>query len=405
MDSLFAPIAERIRPQCIDDFVGQGHLMGEGKVLRRLLLADNIPSMIFWGPPGSGKTSLARVIAKSTKAEFITFSATNSSISEVKKTMEEAMVMQQWGKKTIVFIDEVHRFNKSQQDAFLPYVEQGAIVLIGATTENPSFEVRSALLSRVKVFVLYALTRDEVHGLLSKALSVFAADNHVHVSIAPPLLSALADFANGDARLALNILEIALNSADNNDNTIEINAELLSQCMGKPINLYDKDGEEHYNLISALHKSMRNSDIDAALYWLCRMLDSGEEPLYIARRIIRFASEDIGLADNRALGVAIDAYNACHYIGMPECGLALAQAAAFCARAPKSNAIYKAYAAAMADARARALPVPLHLRNSPTALMQELGYGKGYKYAHDYENKKAEMDCMPQELLGKKYFY
>ena len=402
---IHAPLAARLRPQGLDDFVGQKHLVGQGALLRRLIDADNIPSMVFWGPPGSGKTTLASIIARLTAAEFVNFSAVTSGIKEVRAVMERAETTQQWGKKTIVFVDEIHRFNKGQQDAFLPYVENGSVILIGATTENPSFEVNSALLSRCKVFLLYGLTNEDIQQLLRRAVDRFAYDMRVVVDISDELVAILADFANGDARIALNTIEMVLNSADITDGRASITPELVQQSVAKKLALYDKKGEEHYNIISALHKSMRNSDVHASIYWLTRMLDGGEDPLYIARRIVRFASEDVGLADPNALLLAVAAYQACHFNGMPECGINLAQAAAYCALAPKSNALDAAYAAAMEDARRLpTLPVPLTIRNAPTKLMKELDYGKGYKYAHDYDDKVTDLQCLPDNLAGKTYY-
>jgi len=403
---IFEPLAAKMRPKNLDEFVGQKHLVGAGKMLRRLIDADNVPSMVFWGPPGVGKTTLASIIAKMTEAEFINFSAVTSGIKEVRVVMEKAITMQQWGKRTIVFVDEIHRFNKSQQDAFLPYVENGAVVLIGATTENPSFEVNSALLSRCKVFLLYGLTAEELSALLRRAADHFAEDCKLKVEIPEDLLAILAEFAGGDARIALNTMEMVLNSADMSGDVVTVTRELVQQSVTKKLALYDKQGEEHYNLISALHKSMRNSDAHASVYWLTRMLDGGEDPLYIARRIIRFASEDIGLADSNALLLATSAYQACHYNGMPECGVNLAQAAVYCALAPKSNALYKAYNLAMDDSRnSPAEPVPLAIRNAPTKLMKELDYGKGYKYAHYYDDKITDLQCLPDNLAGKTYYY
>ena len=352
--------------------------MGEGKILRRLIESDQISSMIFWGPPGVGKTTLARVIANRTKATFIDFSAVTSGIKEIRAVMREAEDNSRFGEKTIVFVDEIHRFNKAQQDAFLPFVEKGSIILIGATTENPSFEVNGALLSRCKVFVLQGLKPEELTQLLARALSDPRGFGDLKVEMAPDMLEAIANFANGDARVALSTLEMVVLNGDAQDDHITVTAETLMQCISKKSLLYDKTGEEHYNLISALHKSMRNSDPDAAVYWLARMLEAGEDPLYIARRVTRFASEDIGLADPRALELAVAAYQACHLIGMPECTVHLTQAVVYMSLAPKSNALYRAYERAKADALEHlAEPVPLVIRNAPTRLMRELDYGKG----------------------------
>lgn len=399
------PLASRLRPRTLDEFFGQKHLLGEGKVLRRLIESDNIGSMIFWGPPGVGKTTLARIIAGRTKAEFIDFSAVTSGIKEIKQVMEQAERGRRFGAKTILFVDEIHRFNKAQQDAFLPFVEKGSIILIGATTENPSFEVNGALLSRCKVFVLQALKADELTALLRRAVTDERGFGGQRVDISDELLRVLAEFANGDARSALSTLEMAiLNGAQTEDGTV-VTAETIEQCTSKKSLLYDKSGEEHYNLISALHKSMRNSDPDAAVYWLARMLEAGEDPLYIARRVTRFASEDVGLADPRALEIAVAAYQACHFIGMPECTVHLTQAVVYMSVVPKSNALYMAYESAKKDALTMlAEPVPLVIRNAPTKLMKELEYGKGYKYAHDSADKLTTMRCLPDSLADREYY-
>jgi len=404
--SSFAPMAATMRPENFNDFVGQNHIVEKGTLLRRLIEADNIPSMIFWGPPGSGKTTLARIIAKQTSSEFVNFSAVTSGIKEVKSVMERAEVSQQWGNKTIVFVDEIHRFNKGQQDAFLPFVENGSIILIGATTENPSFEVNSALLSRCKVFLLHAHSKENIELLLLRAIKYYSDENKLDIDFPQKFVKILSDFASGDARNALNTIEIVLNSAEVVDSKAVITAELVQQAVSKKIMNYDKNGEEHYNIISALHKSMRNSDVDAALYWLARMLESGEDPLYIARRIIRFASEDIGLADSNALLLAVSAFQACHFNGMPECGVNLAHATVYCSLAPKSNAVDIAITEAAKDAvKTLEEPVPLVIRNAPTQLMKELDYGKGYKYAHDIQNKIANIVCLPEKLQHKRYYY
>jgi len=404
---IYAPLAAKLRPKTLADFVGQKHLVAEGALLRRLIDADNIPSMVFWGPPGVGKTTLAQIIAGVTQAEFINFSATSSGIKEVRTVMDAAQTQQQWGKKTIVFVDEIHRFNKGQQDAFLPYVENGSVILIGATTENPSFEVNSALLSRCKVFLLYGLTNDDILELLNRAVAHFCADAELVADVLPKHMEILAEFASGDARMALNTIEMVLNSAQISDGQLTLTDELIQQSVTKRLALYDKQGEEHYNLISALHKSMRNSDADAAVYWLARMLDGGEDPLYIARRLIRFASEDIGLADSNALLLAVAAYQSCHFNGMPECNVNLAHAVIYMAAAPKSNALDSAMHAALMDAqKTPTAPVPLVIRNAPTKLMKQLNYGKGYQYAHDLPEKMAkDMECLPDELVGKQYYH
>ena len=398
------PLAARLRPETLDEFAGQKHLLGPGKVLRRIIESDEIPSMIFWGPPGVGKTTLARIIARRTRSEFIDFSAVNSGVKEIRQVMERAEESRRMGLRTLLFVDEIHRFNKAQQDAFLPFVEKGSIVLIGATTENPSFEVNAALLSRCKVFVLQPLTEDEITALLRRALTDERGLAEQHVSISDDLLRRIAVFANGDARSALSTLEMAALNGELKEDELVVTEATLEQCTSRKSLLYDKNGEEHYNLISALHKSMRNSDPDAAVYWLARMLEAGEDPLYVARRVIRFASEDVGLADPGALTQAVAAYQACHFLGMPECTVHLTQVVVYMARAPKSNALYVAYESAKKDARTQlAEPVPMQLRNAPTKLMAELGYGEGYKYAHDYAEKKTDMQCLPDSLLGRKY--
>ncbi len=400
------PLAERMRPKDLDEFCGQEHLLGDGKILRRIIESDAVGSMIFWGPPGVGKTTLARIIAHRTKAKFVDFSAVTSGIKEIKAVMESAESARRYGQKTIVFVDEIHRFNKSQQDAFLPYVEKGSIILIGATTENPSFEVNGALLSRCKVFVLQALKTEDIVKLLKRALTDVRGFGGQSVTIDDDLLETIANFANGDARGALSTLEMAvLNGQTADDGSVTVTKETVEQCTSRKSLLYDKNGEEHYNLISALHKSMRNSDPDAAVYWLARMLEAGEDPIYVARRVTRFASEDIGLADPRALSVAIDAFEACRLIGMPECSVHLTEAVVYMSLAPKSNALYTAYESAKKDALTMlSEPVPLVIRNAPTKLMKELDYGKGYQYAHDTAEKLTNMQCLPDSLEGTRYY-
>ena len=400
------PLASRLRPRDLDEFVGQKHLIGEGKVLRKLIESDNISSIIFWGNPGIGKTTLAQIIASKTHSEFINFSAVTSGIKEIKTVMAQAENNRKLGQKTIVFVDEIHRFNKAQQDAFLPYVEKGSIILIGATTENPSFEINSALLSRCKVFVFKPLETEDLETLLKRALTDDRGFGNNQVNITDDAIHIIAEFANGDARTALSTLEMVILNGDvDKEGSITVTEETLEQCISKKSLLYDKNGEEHYNIISALHKSMRNSDPDAAVYWLARMLEAGEDPLYVARRVTRFASEDIGLADPHALQIAVAAYQACHLIGMPECSVNLTEAVIYMAMAPKSNAMDVAYMLARQDAKKHiAEPVPLHIRNAPTKLMKELDYGKGYQYAHDYEEKMTSMQCLPDSLVGTEYY-
>ena len=401
-----APLASRLRPDTLEDYVGQKHLIGNGKILRRLIEEDQVSSMIFWGPPGVGKTTLARIIAEKTKAEFVEFSAVTSGIKEIKEVMAQAEQNRRMGIRTLLFVDEIHRFNKAQQDAFLPFVENGSIILIGATTENPSFEINSALLSRCKVFILKALGEEELKELLEHALKSPKGLGNLQIDIEDSSLSAIARFANGDARTALNTLEMAVfNGRMNEEAVLCVDEAVLAQCMNRRSLLYDKNGEEHYNLISALHKSMRNSDPDAAVYWMCRMLDSGEDPLYIARRLIRFASEDVGMADSNALQVAVAAYQACHFLGMPECDVHLTHTVVYLSMAPKSNALYRACEACKADVRELpAEPVPLHICNAPTNLMKEMNYGKGYIYAHDTEEKLTRMQCLPESLGDRRYY-
>jgi putative ATPase len=401
------PLAERMRPRTLDEVVGQEKLLGPGKPLRVQIENDNLSSMLFWGPPGCGKTTLARLIARVTKSEFVAFSAVLSGIKEIKEVMAEAERRSRNGKRTIVFVDEVHRFNKAQQDAFLPYVEAGHILFIGATTENPSFEVISPLLSRTKVYVLESLVTPQIVELLKRALNDGErglAKEHVLADEA--VLFRIASFANGDARAAYNTLELCMKSAKPSQNGVKtVTAELLEEVLQRKMLRYDKAGEEHYNLISALHKSVRNSDADAALYWLARMIESGEDPLYLARRMVRMASEDIGLAEPGALAVTLAAKEAFDFLGAPEGHLALAQAAVYLSLAPKSNAVYVAYGEVLEDVqKTEADPVPLHLRNAVTGLMKNIGYGTGYKYAHDYEDKVTEMTCLPDNLSGRVYY-
>ena len=403
---VYNPLASRLRPESLEDFVGQKHLLGEGKILRQLIDQDRISSMIFWGPPGVGKTTLASIIAGRTHARFINFSAVTSGIKEIKEVMAQAEESRRMGVKTVVFVDEIHRFNKAQQDAFLPYVEKGSIILIGATTENPSFEINAALLSRCKVFVLQALEKEDLEDLIRRAIKNPKGFGFLNIDITDDMIGMIAEFANGDARTALNTLEMAVNNGEISAEKTTVTLEWLKQCIGKRTLLYDKKGEEHYNLISALHKSMRNSDPDAAVYWLARMLEAGEDPLYVARRLVRFASEDIGMADSQALQLAVAAYQACHFLGMPECNVHLSHAVIYLSMAPKTNSAYMAYESAKADAQNMlAEPVPLQIRNAPTSLMKELHYGEDYIYAHDTEEKVAHMQCLPDSLKDKTYYH
>jgi putative ATPase len=405
--SRHAPLADRMRPDRLEDFVGQAHLLAPGKPLRVSIEQDQLSSLVLWGPPGTGKTTLARIIAKMTRADFIPFSAVLAGIKEIKAVMADAEKTKHYGRRTILFVDEIHRFNKAQQDAFLPHVENGSITLIGATTENPSFELNSALLSRSKVYVLHLLSVDDIVRLLKRAIAdPVNGLGSEPVRIEEQLLEQMAVFANGDARTAYNTLEIAAQLAIPDESKIRtITQSVLEDAFQRRMLLYDKAGEEHFNLISALHKSMRNSDPDATLYWLGRMLEAGEDPLYIARRIVRFASEDVGLADPMALTIAVSAMQAYDFIGLPEGNLALAEAAVYMATAPKSNALYRAYGEVVQDVKETlADPVPLHLRNAPTKLMKELGYGTGYQYAHDFQNKLTDMSCLPASLGKRVYF-
>ena len=398
------PLADRIRPRTLDEFVGQEHLIGPGKPLRVQIERDDPGSLIFWGPPGTGKTTLAKIIANMTKAEFIEFSAVLAGIKEIKQVMAEAERARQYGTRTIVFIDEIHRFNKAQQDAFLPHVEKGNIRLIGATTENPSFEINAALLSRCRVYVLQPLTEEQIVLLLRRALTDRERGlGEMSLGASDEVLKTIASYTSGDARSAYNVLEVAAGLAKKD---AEITEDIVRDALQRRILLYDKAGEEHYNLISALHKSVRNSDPDAALYWLGRMLEAGEDPLYIARRVVRMAVEDIGLADPNALPLCMAARDAVDFIGMPEGNLALAEAVVYLSVAPKSNALYTAYGEVLQDVeRTAAEPVPLHLRNAPTRLMKGLGYGRGYQYAHDLESKVADMQCLPDNLKDRTYYH
>ena len=401
------PLADRMRPEVLEEYVGQLHILGPGKPLRRQIERDELASMILWGPPGSGKTTLAMIVARKTKSDFVRFSAVLSGIREIKDVMAAAEKTRRFGRRTILFVDEIHRFNKAQQDAFLPYVERGDIVLIGATTENPSFEVNAALLSRTKVYMLSALSTDEVVTLLQRVLKDEKRGlGGEKVVISDELLRQIAVFANGDARSAYNTIEAAVAAAPRDaEGRATITEKLIEDAIQRKVLLYDKAGEEHFNIISALHKSVRNSDADAALYWLGRMLEAGEDPLYVARRLIRMASEDVGMADPKALEVAVAAMQAVHFVGLPEGDLALAQATVYLALAPKSNALYTGYGEVKGDAQKTvAEPVPFHLRNAVTGLMANQGYGKGYQYAHNAEDKLTDMDCLPEGLRGRRYY-
>jgi putative ATPase len=401
-----APLADRMRPRNLDEYVGQEHILAPGKPLRIQIERDDPASMIFWGPPGVGKTTLARIIANVTRASFIQFSAVLSGIKEIKQVMVDAEKAAKFGSRTILFIDEIHRFNKAQQDAFLPYVEHGTIRLIGATTENPSFEIISALLSRCRVYTLHALTEDEILTLLERALADTERGlGSMQITADEEALRTIASYSSGDARSALNALEVSAKLAEARAEKV-ITKDLAIEALQQRVLLYDKQGEEHFNLISALHKSIRNSDADASLYWLGRMLQAGEDPMYVARRLVRMAVEDVGLASPEALNLTLSARDAIHFLGSPEGDLALAQAAVYLALAPKSNALYTAYGEVLSDIEAtRAEPVPLHLRNAPTGLMKSIGYGKGYQYAHDEEGRVADMDCLPESLAGRTWYH
>lgn len=402
-----SPLADRMRPRQLDEFVGQSKMLADGTLLRQMIEGDQLTSFILWGPPGVGKTTLARIIANATNSKWISFSAVTSGIKEIKAVMAEAEAFMNFeGRRTVLFVDEIHRFNKAQQDAFLPYVENGTIVLIGATTENPSFEINTALLSRLKVFVLEDLSVDDLLAVLRRALIDTERGLGQHeIKATDELLKLLCTYASGDARTALNSLELAVLRCLRRQSDA-LSEDDIKQAVQQAVLKYDKHGENHFNIISALHKSMRNSDVDASLYWLARMLEAGEDPLYVARRVVRFASEDIGLAAPQALPQAVSAMQAVELIGMPEAKLALSQAVVFMALAPKSNAVYQAYLSAAQDATQTIQhPVPLHLRNAPSSLMKDLGYGRNYKYAHDYVEGKADMKCLPEELAGKKYYH
>jgi len=404
-----SPLADRMRPHTLDEFVGQKHLVGKGKVLREIIENDRLNSIIFWGPPGSGKTTLARIIASKTKSKFISFSAVTAGIKQIKEIMKIASFnLSEHGTRTILFIDEIHRFNKAQQDAFLPFVEKGTIILIGATTENPSFEVNSALLSRTKTFILDKLSEEDIKTLIKRALADRERGlGNYNIKISKDTIDFIARSSDGDARIAYNILELAVSTypEKGKQKAIEINTPLVENVIQKKALLYDKNGEEHFNLISALHKSLRGSDPDAAVYWTIRMLECGEDPLYIIRRMVRFASEDVGLADPNALQVTISAKQSFEFIGPPEGYLAIIEAAVYLALAPKSNSLYTTYKKARADVEEYgSLPVPYHIRNAPTRLMKDIGYGRGYKYAHDYNGAVVDQNHLPDRLLSKKYY-
>jgi len=400
------PLADRMRPRTLDEFVGQEQILGAGKPLRAAIERDDSGSILFWGPPGTGKTTLAHIIARESKAEFLEFSAVLSGIKEIKEVMAQAEKARAYGTRTLVFVDEIHRFNKAQQDAFLPHVEKGNIRLIGATTENPSFEIISALLSRMRVYILNSLTEDQIVGLLHRALTDKDRGlGQLNVTAPDDVLRTIASYSSGDARSAYNVLEVAANTAAQEGKQAAITVELVKDTVQKRILVYDKSGEEHYNLISALHKSVRNSDADASLYWLGRMLEAGEDPLYVARRVVRMAVEDVGMANPQALAITLAARDAIDFLGMPEGALALAQAVVYLALGPKSNALYTAYGAVLEDVEKTAQqPVPLHLRNAPTGMMKAWGYGKGYQYAHALEEKVADMECLPEGLAGRQYY-
>lgn len=401
----YEPLASRMRPKTLEEFVGQEHLLGEGKLLRNLIENDHVSSMIFWGPPGVGKTTLARIIAEKTSSRFINFSAVTSGIKEIRKVMEDAEFDRLQGRKTILFVDEIHRFNKAQQDAFLPYVEKGSIILIGATTENPSFEVNSALLSRCRVFVLHPLMQEDLETLLERALNSKEGYGDFQIEMPEGMISMIADFSKGDARTALNTLETILTNSDVEGEKIVVTMDSIKDCITRKSMMYDKGGEEHNQVISAYHESLRNSDVDAALFWLARMLDSGEDPVWIARRLTHAAAEDVGLADTNALNVAVNCFEAVRLIGMPECAVHLAEATIYIALTPKSNSVFLAYEEALKDARLHDTdPIPMEVRAAYTRLQKELGYGKDYQYPHNAPEKITNMQCMPDSLVGKHYY-
>lgn len=405
-ENAYEPLASKMRPKDLDEFVGQKHLLGDNKLLRKLIENDKVSSMIFWGPPGVGKTTLAKIIAAKTKSKFINFSAVTSGIKEIRNVMEEAEFERKQGNKTILFVDEIHRFNKAQQDAFLPWVEKGSIILIGATTENPSFEVNGALLSRCRVFVLHPLDQEDLETLLNKAISSDEGYGKYKINMPENMISIIADFSKGDARCALNTLETIISNSDINGNVITVTYDGIKDCITRKSMIYDKGGEEHNQVISAYHESLRNSDVDASLFWLARMLDSGEDPIWIARRLTHAAAEDVGLADPNALNIAINCFEAVRLIGMPECAVHLAEATIYIALTPKSNSVFLAYEEAVKDARLHDKDsIPFEVRAAYTKLQKELGYGKDYQYPHNAPDKITNMQCMPDALVGKHYYH